>query len=195
MNSEKGNNIYELFLNQPILQVQEYKLRTVEGNDRFDILDIYINRRIEIYDRFPLLDNIDQVDQFIKILKEKNENKERVDWVIEVGGKAIGLIAIHSISVLDSRCEIGYILNQEYTNRGIMSKIVEFIIDYLFDQVKIHKIEAIVNTQNEASIKLCKKLGFLEEGIKKDYWFDNEKEKYISVYIFSIINNKKISLC
>lgn len=52
-----------------------------------------------------------------------------------------------------------------------------------FKHLRMNRLEAAINTDNKASIKLAKSLGMRREGIKKRYWF--EDGKWVDQLIYS----------
>lgn len=62
-------------------------------------------------------------------------------------------------------CVIGYKMDAAYRDMGYMTEALHFLISFIFTELKLHRIEAYVNPDNNASIHLLKKLEFIEEGI------------------------------
>ncbi|SEK25191.1 GNAT family N-acetyltransferase [Paenibacillus sp. OK003] len=67
---------------------------------------------------------------------------------------------------------IGYKLTPEYWHQGIMTEVVEKVIEYGFNNLGLNRIEAFVEPENVGSRKVLEKIGFREEGILKGnyYW-------------------------
>jgi RimJ/RimL family protein N-acetyltransferase len=74
----------------------------------------------------------------------------------------IGDIGIHFMDD-DLQVEIGYTLSPEYQGNGYASEAVKAIIEYIFNELKKHRISASVDPENVKSIKLLEKLGFRKE--------------------------------
>lgn len=62
---------------------------------------------------------------------------------------------------------VGYSLDKDYNGKGYMTEALPLILDFAFNELKLHRIEAEVMPQNFASIKLLIKAGFHKEGISK----------------------------
>ena len=87
------------------------------------------------------------------------------------------------------RAEIGYMLNPAYQGKGIMSEALSIIIQYGFNNIGLHSIEANANPANQASIKLLEKIGFVREGyFKENYYFNGN---FLDSAIYSLICAKK----
>jgi RimJ/RimL family protein N-acetyltransferase len=78
-----------------------------------------------------------------------------------------------------NRAEIHYNLMPEHWGNGYATEIVKSVIDFGFNTLKLHRIEAGVAVDNIASIKVLEKVGMQREGRKRkilplaDGWSDN----------------------
>lgn len=66
-------------------------------------------------------------------------------------------------------CYLGYKLDINEINKGVMTKALNEVIDNLFKEYKLHRIEANILPRNSASIRVIEKLGFVNEGLSKKY--------------------------
>ena len=55
--------------------------------------------------------------------------------------------------------DIGFAFLPDYWNKGFAFEAATAVLNYAREQLKIHRVLAIVNPDNDASIKLLKKLG------------------------------------
>ncbi len=67
-------------------------------------------------------------------------------------------------------CFLGYALDKDNINQGIMEEALKAVIPYFFETFQLHRIEANVLPRNGASIRLLEKLGFEYEGKAKKYF-------------------------
>lgn len=61
----------------------------------------------------------------------------------------------------------GYFLDGKHNGKGYATKAVKLIVDYAFNELKLHRIEAGVMPRNKASIRVLEKAGFHKEGIAR----------------------------
>lgn len=188
----KLNNIEDIFNDFPVLEMEDFLLRKITKNDYSDIIEIYQNKDIAIYDRALYISSEKDAEIFLNQINEAFKEKKRIDWGIEdkVSGKLIGLIGLSNISIVDSRGEIGYVLNKDFTNKGIMKYVLKWLVDFCFNFMGLHKIEANINTKNTASVKVCENAGFTMEGLRKAHNFNKRTGTYNDVYIYSLLNKK-----
>ena len=83
---------------------------------------------------------------------------------------AIGNLAFNNIvrGAFQS-CHLGYQLDQREINQGLMTEALQRAITYAFDEMQLHRIEANVMPRNLRSSRVLAKLGFVEEGLARQY--------------------------
>lgn len=64
---------------------------------------------------------------------------------------------------------LGYWMGRTHANRGYMSDALPKVLDYAFDVLRLHRIEAACLPENGPSRSLLSKIGFFEEGIARKY--------------------------
>ncbi len=64
-------------------------------------------------------------------------------------------------------CWIGYFLDAAYNGQGIMTDAVKLVVQYAFEQLHFHRLEASVMPHNIGSIRVLEKSGFEREGLAR----------------------------
>ncbi len=82
-----------------------------------------------------------------------------------LGGVTLGAI---KRGVADSGV-LGYWLGAPYVRQGLMTEAVHCALDFAFDRLGLHRVEAACVPDNAASCGLLRKCGFREEGRARDY--------------------------
>ena len=85
-------------------------------------------------------------------------------------------------------CQIGYKIDQEFSRHGLTAEAVHCAISPLFTEGGLHRIEALIATDNIYSIKLAEKLGFLREGVSRECVKINHEWK--DCYQYSLLNGE-----
>jgi len=90
--------------------------------------------------------------------------------------KIIGNVSLTNIvyGVFQS-CYLGYKLDEAEINKGKITEALEKLIEIAFEEYKLHRIEASIMPKNIRSLKVIKKLRFIEEGLSKKYLKINGK--------------------
>lgn len=84
--------------------------------------------------------------------------------------KIIGTIGISNIKrgVMQS-CAIGYSIDKEEAGVGYITESMTKVLDIIFNEYKLHRIEATVMPSNKASLRVLEKLNFKHEGVCEKY--------------------------
>lgn len=101
-----------------------------------------------------------------------------------VGGKkgalvgAIGLM----IKAEHRRAELGYWIALDCWNRGYATEASQRLIDFGFEVLSLHRIEARHFLRNPASGRVMLKLGMQREGVERDWAFKWDRFETLAVY-------------
>ena len=124
-------------------------------------------------------------DKSLEILKMFIEEKKVFAIVLKENQKVIGSIGIEELSEeldkdLDNLLgrELGYVLNKDYWNKGIMKEAVSKVVDYCFNTLKLNFLMASYFNHNIASKKVLENLNFkFYKDIIIETGYNNIKEK------------------
>jgi len=86
----------------------------------------------------------------------------------------MGGCGLHNWMPEHSRSEIGYALNDDqYKQKGFMTEAVRVVIDYGFQILNLNRLEALVGSNNTASLRLIQKMNFTKEGVLREHYCKN----------------------
>jgi ribosomal-protein-alanine N-acetyltransferase len=89
-------------------------------------------------------------------------------WVIVYGGRFVGQLTVGSIVWGSARSgQVGYWIDEAFAGRGITPTALAMAIDHCFFVVGLHRIEATIRPENQASRRVVEKLGFRDEGLRR----------------------------
>ncbi|MFD0051273.1 GNAT family N-acetyltransferase [Actinomycetes bacterium NPDC127524] len=112
-------------------------------------------------------------------------NNNGFDAGIRFHGKLAGMIGLQYIDWNNKTAGIGYFLSENAQGNGIITKCIQSLTRYLFDEMKLNRIEIQCAAGNTKSIKVPERLGFTLEGIKKDgQWL---YDHYEDIVIYSLL--------
>lgn len=105
----------------------------------------------------------------------------------------IGKIGYHNWQEKHNRSEIGYAMDiEEYKNKGYMSEAMKAVLTDGFEQLKLHRVYAMIGPHNTPSIKLAEKFSFVKEGLmRQDYNLNGEQ---VDSVCYSLLRHEYDSL-
>ncbi len=171
----------------PIIKTERLLLRQVNNDDVNEIFVLRSDERVMRYlDKTPA-QSLDEAYEFIKKITELEKNSEAVTWGIALKNEhnLIGTICLWNIQKEHYRAEVGYNLHPDYWAKGIMQEAIQAVIDYGFNSMKLHSIEANVNPGNAASIRLLERNKFKQEAYFKENFYFNGK--FLDSAIYSLL--------
>lgn len=68
-------------------------------------------------------------------------------------------------------CYLGYGIDREYEGKGFMAEALRRALDWVFTELRLHRVMANHRPDNERSAQLLQRLGFTREGYAKDYLY------------------------
>ncbi|MEO5909204.1 MAG: GNAT family N-acetyltransferase, partial [Ginsengibacter sp.] len=88
-----------------------------------------------------------------------------------------GTIGLWRLIKENFRAEVGYMFLPDYWQKGLAKESLLKIIEYGFNEMKLHSIEAHISPRNSSSASLLEKTGFTREAyFKEDYFFNGAFE-------------------
>jgi RimJ/RimL family protein N-acetyltransferase len=105
--------------------------------------------------------------------------------VPEGKNEAWGLFELRQLQPGFVRGELGFILSQAVWGTGAFNESAKLILDFAFDVVNVHRIEARAAVDNDRSNAALKKLGASREGTLKDaFWRDDH---FVDQYLWAFL--------
>jgi RimJ/RimL family protein N-acetyltransferase len=101
----------------------------------------------------------------------------------------VGIIRLDKMDLINRSVEIGVDIVEKLREQGYASEIYLCFLDYLFDQMGIHRLSLVTLETNNAGLGLYNKLGFVREGIMKDAIF--REGKFQDLIIMRLLKNER----
>ena len=108
-----------------------------------------------------------------------------VIWAVEESKsrKVIGMINYHHRNLREKRVDVGWLILPQHQGKGYMTEAGQALLRHLFDDLGVHKVEALIEQANKPSVALAKRLGFrLEGGPIRDRWSVNGTWHSVMLY-------------
>ena len=169
------------------LETERLFLRRVSKDDLNEILELRGNPETMKFIPRPLVKTEEDALNHFKMIDEKIEKNEGINWAITLKGnpKLIGIIGHYRIQPENHRCEIGYMILPQYNGQGIVTEAIKAVLEYGFEDMNMHSIEAVIDPDNSASERVLQKNGFVKEAhILENEYYDG---KFWDTVIYSIL--------
>ncbi len=99
-----------------------------------------------------------------------------------VASQPIGGVGFHSIDWPNRKTSLGYWIAAEHQGRGLISKAVGAAVTHAFSEWSLNRIEVRCAIANLRSRAVPERLGFTEEGIRRQYEFMHGEYRDLVVY-------------
>jgi RimJ/RimL family protein N-acetyltransferase len=103
------------------------------------------------------------------------------------GGTLIGGCRVHFEDVDNKMASIGMALHRPYWSQGYGTEVGMLMLQMSFEQLGVHRIEALVESSNERSLGLVRKAGFTREGLLRERILD---EDWIDTEVWSLLERE-----
>ncbi|MCI1613425.1 MULTISPECIES: GNAT family N-acetyltransferase [Heyndrickxia] len=181
-------NIEKIFNEFPILIADEISLLKIEEDHLDDVFAIYNNEQVFEFCGIIPKHNKATVKKMISHFERDFNNKKRIKWGIVTRSeyKLVGIVEAFDFNQKINMVTIGYYLAEDYWGKGIASAAVSKVVEFLFNEVDVNRIQADVMPLNDASKKVLLKNGFLKEGLLREATIWSGKG-IIDIEIYSIL--------
>ena len=176
----------------PQLQTQRLVLRKPVPGDVAQLHHLRSNDSVLQYLDRAKPASLDETADFLNKVIANHINGDGIMWIISRPDDAgiMGTIGFWRIEKQQFRAEIGYMLSPQYQRQGYMYEALKSVVDFGFEHMNLHSVEANCNPDNKASMQLLEKSGFIKEAhFKENYYYNG---KFLDSVIYSLINTPAV---
>ena len=107
---------------------------------------------------------------------------------IWIEGALGGGIGCHAIDWQNRACSIGYWIASRHQGRGIITRAVAALLDYLFGELALRRVVIQCGTGNRRSCAVPERLGFAREGVARQAeWVGG---RWVDLVIWSMLHEE-----
>ncbi len=171
----------------PVFVTKRLRLRPFRASDLMAMHALYSDAdNLRYWSTLPSAD----LDATRRIMKWHLAYRPRqyVLWGIEESKsrRLVGMINYHHRLPREKRVDVGWLILPEHQGKGYGTEAGRALLRHLFDDLGVHKVEALIKRENKPSVALAKRLGFrLEGGPVRDRW--SVDGRWHSVMIYGLI--------
>lgn len=186
--------INRCFIPFPKLETERLILRQVEDRDLDQLYEILSDTEVAKFEYFYPVTSKEGAMKFIERYKKELEEKEEITWgiILKDTDKLIGTCCLGNFDEGARRSEIGYTITQTQWGKGYATEAIKAVIDFGFSIMDLNRIEATITPGNDASVKVLRKLNFIQEGVVRER--DLIKGKLEDGIIMAILKREYMNL-
>lgn len=148
-------------INTDRLLLRKFKLEDLE-----DVYEYCQDKEVTKYLTWETHKNRIETKQYLESVLERYKKETSPHAIVYKDvNKVIGCIDSKDYDAKNKSIEIGYVLNRNYWNQGIMTEALQAIIAYDYQTLDLERIEMKHYKENIASGRVMQKNGFQKEGI------------------------------
>lgn len=167
----------------------DVSLRPLQVDDAKDIYETIDAQRAYLGRWLPFIESTNSV-AFTQEFVNYSLTLEDKTFTIRKDNKFIGLIGFKATDKGNHKTEIGYWLSEDYQGKGIMTRAVECLCKYAFEELEMNRVQIKCAVGNTPSSNIPKRLGFQFEGVERaGELFANGE--FMDIEIYSRLENDK----
>ena len=108
----------------------------------------------------------------VQVQFDANQGPQVGIWV---NGAFSGSLGCHAIDWANRSSSIGYWIDAAQQGRGLITRCCVVMLDYLFHEMALHRVEIRCGTGNRRSCAIPERLGFTREGVVREAEWVNDR--------------------
>ncbi|GIP27230.1 hypothetical protein J23TS9_23600 [Paenibacillus sp. J23TS9] len=184
----KEINYTHYFWQDEVLRLRSIQAEDWEGH-YYNRFDTPARRLLECAVELP--PTITEAKKFAESYSDFDSGNGRIMFTIEsLQGENIGGINLNSIDERNGTFSIGIQVDQDFRGQGYGTRAVRILLRYAFFERRLHKFNDCVLEGNEPSATMMKKLGCVQEGIRREVIYTDGQ--YHNLILFGLTKNEFI---
>ena len=180
----KKEKIYRVFSHLPELTTERLTLRRMMVLDTDDMYEYACRPDVTKYLTWHPHPDREDTREYLEYLGNRYSAGMFYDWAViyEPDCKMIGTCGFTAFNCTSDSAEVGYVLNPEYWGKGIATEALTRVLQFAFEELKLHRVEARFMEDNDASRKILERFGFTDDTRKKESIAKRGKVQKILTY-------------
>ena len=160
----------DIFTKFPILETERLTLRDIRTEDAAPIYGMRSSGRVNQFIARNNMSEMESAEELVEKTIDAYKEKKAIGWagVIKGQNEIIGTCGFNRFDFPNKRAEIGGEMSVEHWGKRLALEAVSAIVQFGFEGIGLHAIEAWVSPGNRGAIYLLEILGFEKEAHFKD---------------------------
>ena len=150
----------------PMLAAERVTLRELRASDAPSLLTMLTTEEVTRFISPPPSD-VEGFERFIEWTHREREAGRYVCFAVVPAGmeSAVGLVQVRQLDPAFSIGEWGFAIGSPFWGTGMFPEAARMVVDFAFDQIGVHRLEARAAVQNGRGNGILRKLGAVQEGV------------------------------
>jgi RimJ/RimL family protein N-acetyltransferase len=124
-----------------------------------------------------------------EFFEDVSHDGDAVAFVATDGETPVGMVELQPIDWEKGVAEVGVWIAATQQGNGYATEAMRLVVDYAFDQLRLHKVRTEVFDFNEASRRLMDRVGFEREGVLREE--DYVDGRYVDVHRYGLLESER----
>ena len=168
----------------PTLETPRLVLRELVPADAETLFRMQSNPEVVRYFGRPAHATLADTEKLLGIVFDAQRDITGIRWGLSLrdGGALAGTCGFWRWNKQNRCSEIGYEMAPEFWGRGLMVEALGPILRFGFTQMELHRVEATIDPENQASRRVLEKIGFKRDALMRENWFYDGKFTDSAIY-------------
>ncbi|TBL74525.1 GNAT family N-acetyltransferase [Paenibacillus thalictri] len=167
---------------------EEIQLRLLELRHTDELFALTDGNREQLRQWLPWVDgtvDTEHTKRFIQSTLAAFAGNNGIQAGIFYKGNMAGCVGLHGIDWGNRKTSIGYWLGAEYQGHGIMTNACGTLVNYVFSELNLNRVEIRAAEFNTRSRAIPERLGFVQEGkIRQAEWL---ADRYVDHIVYGML--------
>lgn len=154
----------------PELYTPRVRLRGVLEEDATALFKMYADPHSARFMAREVMNTVDEARAKIRTDAEEARRGDAVRWVLcdRMSSTALGYLGLFRWNQRNRCAEVGYVLAREHWGQGLMREVLPVALRFGFEEMRLHRVEALVDPSNTPSVRLLEGAGLRREGLLRE---------------------------
>jgi ribosomal-protein-alanine N-acetyltransferase len=178
------------FSHVPVLDTARLRLRQLRHDDADAIVNLFSDPEVWRYLDNPPVETQAAAVGYVDWQNSALDNRSGLRWGITLrdADTVIGTCGLHQWHPKNRCAEIGYELHPAHWRQGYMTEVVHALVRWGFDNLNLHRIQAVCVVGNVGSARVLEKVGFTLEGVWREASF--EHGRFVDLEQYSLLRRE-----
>lgn len=167
---------------------QELMLQSFQKQDSIRLYQLIEENRDHLRKWLPWVDHLrtrNHAESIISHWHQQFAEGNALNLGVIYRGKLVGSIGLHQIDWQNKFTSVGYFLAKKAEGRGMMTRIVRAMLQYIFIDLGLNRVEIRCGVNNKKSRAIPERLGFVLEGRIREG--ENLSGNFHDLFLYSML--------